>query len=248
MNFLEVGCPHCPSKLTLPRAAAGRMITCPECDRSYLVPTPGAKLPGSDAWAAEPGAKPVKELPTKRTVPEDGATIAYEPAALTGYEPTVADADAALPAPAIKSALREPPQRRAEIKPLVPSRREAASDDPQLATESPLPVLPILDPPRASATVASAQTAAVPDRSHPRPPDIPARPKSDDVNQPSATLAPTQVPRGSSVEDARQLTAEAELRMRRAELRARVNLAIFAVGTLVMVGFAWLVIRFSRPN
>jgi hypothetical protein len=90
------------------------------------------------------------------------------------------------------------------------------------------------------------------------PPSAPAAPRpsleeldwSDNrpVSEPTASLKGPPVPLGPPAPSGRETTEEAKARMRRAELRTRVNLAIFVIGTLVMVVFAWIVIRFSKPG
>lgn len=49
MNWLEIGCPYCPTTLTLPRSAAGRSVRCPECGKVYVVPEPKFASPAAVA-------------------------------------------------------------------------------------------------------------------------------------------------------------------------------------------------------
>jgi hypothetical protein len=243
VNWLEVGCPHCPSKVTFPRSAAGRTVVCPECEHSYLVPTPSAKpTTSSEAWAAEPAKSPVKEL-EKTSRGYDAPTLAYEPQQLGLGGLTVADSPAAVRDVPPDDATPVPPSPADVVAP-----KPGAHVEPQLAVDSPLPELPILDPPRRPQPVANEAQPAPPPPARPRAPEVPPPRPSSARNQPSATLSPGLPPNAPQESESREMTAEAKLRMRRAELRARVNLAIFVGGTVVMVVFAWLVIHFSRPH
>jgi hypothetical protein len=97
-----------------------------------------------------------------------------------------------------------------------------------LAVDSPLPELPILNPPReAIGAVPTSSTAA------------PAREARPSIGAPPP---PSEGPSRESQESGE----EAQTRMRRAEMRAKVNLAIFVVGTTIMIAFSYLVIYFGR--
>jgi len=194
VNWLEVGCPHCPNVLTLPPNAAGRPIRCPDCERLYLVPTPD-------------------------DTPDERRETAPDPA--PGSVPAVA--------------------ARPEV---AKSRPPTTDDEPRLAVDSPLPELPILAPPQATPAMQTAATpeparAAEPPR-RPQPPSI--RPQLTAADEPSRTLAAVSPPNVAAAET----TDDAHLRMRRAELRARANLIVFVVGVLVMIVFAFIVVRLSR--
>jgi hypothetical protein len=115
---------------------------------------------------------------------------------------------------------------------------------PEPAVESPLAELPILDPPRPAEPVRSA----APTERRNGPPGVPTPPSPPRESESTATILPKRAPGIRAAEGPQESATEAQLRMRRAELRTRVNLAIFAGGTLIMVVFAWLVIRFSRPG
>jgi hypothetical protein len=146
--------------------------------------------------------------------------------------------------PAPKSPPPAPPSRE--------PRRVDVDADPQLASSSPLAAIPILTPPSDAAP--RPKPATVRDS----PPSKPAAPRpslaesdwSDErpVSEPTASLLGPMPPLGPPAPSGRETTEEAKARMHRAELRTRVNLAIFVIGTLVMVAFAWIVIRFSKPG
>jgi hypothetical protein len=44
VNWLQIGCPFCPSEVNLPAAMADTLVTCDGCGKSYLVPTPTAPV------------------------------------------------------------------------------------------------------------------------------------------------------------------------------------------------------------
>lgn len=44
VNWLQIGCPFCPSEVNLPAAMADTEVTCDGCAKTYLVPTPAAPV------------------------------------------------------------------------------------------------------------------------------------------------------------------------------------------------------------
>lgn len=217
VNWLEVGCPHCPNVVTFPLSAAGRTVRCPECEKTYLVPTPSA----ADA-----------PQPAKSSVPPSKFAAEASDAAL---EPTVAMTESPVQEliPPSQSATKapdsppSPPPAPSPTPALSPPARVAAeSVEPQPADDSPLPELPILDPPRAIGESAPRR----------QPP----------VHEPTSSLAAPPVPLGPQALAPHETSDEAQARMYRAELRGRVNLAIFVIGTIVMIAFAYIVIYISR--
>jgi hypothetical protein len=248
VNWLEVGCPHCPSVLTLPRAAAGRMIRCPECDKSYLVPTPLAASAAAPAFSPDPVGASVSE---ESLLPSIGGA-AYDLAPTVELTPPQPVATTERPA-----AQAPPPPKLSTPAPKQPERRrETVEAEAELAASSPLPEIPILRPPGSNG-VRSTPPTSRPDSSQrqepppPRPPspaDLTDAPDDPPPAEPTASLRGSLPPLGPPAPSGRETTEEAQLRMHRAELRARINLAIFVIGTLVMIAFAWLVIRFSKPG
>jgi hypothetical protein len=227
--------------LNYPLAAAGRTVRCPECERSYLVPTPGENPQLAGAWTSgTPATK--SQPPTKPLAADGGPTRGHMPDHAGPDDPTRDAgeqppdfAEVAKPNPTIKGAL---------LKNIA-----STADEPRLAADSPLVELPILDPPRAAVDRPAASPPKPTSRGNVEPPVVPRRPSTPpEPAEPSQSLEAGLPPRTMAHDAMRETADEARLRMRRAELRARINLIIFAVGTLVMVVFAWLVIRFSRPH
>jgi hypothetical protein len=242
VNWLEVGCPHCPNVLTLPRTAAGRMIRCPECDKSYLVPTPLAASAAAPAFSPDPVGASVSEESLLPSI--SGGAYDLEPTVEHAPPQPVGKVErAAAPVP--------PPPKPATSAPKPPEkRRESVEVEMQYASSSPLPEIPILRSPGSNG-VRSAPPTHRPEPQPPRrpsPADLTDSPDDPPPAEPTASLRGSLPPMGPPVPSGRETTEEAQLRMHRAELRARVNLAIFVIGTLVMIGFAWLVIRFSKPG
>lgn len=224
--WLEVGCPFCSTILVFPRTVEGRSVRCPECTKSYLVPVPNT------ATLSAAAASPVPVAP-----------IADEPAVAKVSEPAGKAASSIAP-------------HSTDVPPAAPKiAAEARQTEPQLALHSPLPAVPILDPPQlrngqvvgnaAPEASPNASPVGIPKSSPPllRPTESPARPQApatQTLKGPVPPLNPAQ-----QAEAAAQ-SHDAQLRMRRTEIRALANLIIFVLGTLAMVGFAWVIVQVTR--
>jgi hypothetical protein len=267
VHWLEVGCPFCPTVVTFPRAAGGRAVRCPECGKSYLVPSPAAnavpELPklGSPPLAAAAGVAKPDFLANADDEDSLAATI---------YDPLIPPASAPRPdsparprstllpeAPGAKSlppGLAAPPRMPPPSRPVVPVRSAAPTMEdawePELDRNSPLAEVPILDPPRPgrgnsgkSAVADRRRSAAAASRRT----EQAARGTPGDrtpAAEPTATLLPNAPP--MNVAAALEAAAEAQARMLRAEMRAKANLILLIGGTLLMIGFAFLVVKLTR--
>jgi hypothetical protein len=238
VNWLEVGCPFCPSVLTLPRIAAGRTIRCPECEKSYLVPTPVAAAENAPAHSVEPASSIGVESSPEAV---NRAAIELEPT--KEFTP--------MPASVKESPGPEPAESRYSASPAAkvasPRRSADVEVNPAVAESSPLPQIPILSsPPEVGKRPAAAPP---PPAATPKPSRLPERleePAEPSQAEPTASLHGPTPPLGPPAPTGRETAEEAQRRIHRAELRTRVNLAIFVIGTIVMIGFAWIVIRFSK--
>jgi predicted amidophosphoribosyltransferase len=85
MSDLRFACPHCQQHLQAEAGYAGAQITCPACDRAFLVPGTPAPAPvpayhAAPAYAASAAAAPVAMPPPPRAAdpvcPSCGAAIA----------------------------------------------------------------------------------------------------------------------------------------------------------------------------
>lgn len=164
MNWLEIGCPYCPTVLTVPRAAAGRNVRCPECGKSYIVPEP--KHASSAAYEV---TTPLPMLPASMDeveFEELAAAAVAKPAAVAAA-PTIPQAAPPSPSPSVLKS--EPP----------------AHPLPKHPAPNVAPVAEAAIPSSSSPQAASVNEAAAPAPSAPPvAPRVRLRPTADDLMYP----------------------------------------------------------------
>ncbi|MGC3969327.1 MAG: hypothetical protein QM775_18800 [Pirellulales bacterium] len=270
MSWIQVGCPRCPTMVTVPAAMSGQMVVCPACGLTYQVPQLQAPPPPPPAYANPPLAPavyaPVPQAPAAWNVPSPP-----QPMPAADYPPLLPPGPTAAAAPAVNHDT-PPPPASPTLRPLEvlaapksgganqpdsakpkwqhemrtsppPSRTPQAEDSPTAAL-----------PPAVTVQMKEAIAAAAPSKAEPRE-NADARrraetaPKDERVFPGNPTTPSGRSPAAGPVSAmARDELSAVDVRLEQARQKTRVTIAVAAFGIVMMMLFAWFVVNLSRPQ